>query len=132
MARQRLKQATKKGFTIKDSKEKAFLIASLASEKKALDTVILELKNRVSYTDYCIICSGISDRQVQAIAGFIEESLKNNRVFPMSAEGYSGGKWILLDYDDVVIHVFYHPTRLFYDLEGLWMDVPRVELKNAK
>lgn len=127
MTRQRLKQTTKKDFTIKDSKEKAFFIARLASEKKALDTVILELKDRVSYTDYCIICSGTSDRQVQAIANFIEDNLKNDRVLPMSIEGYSGGKWILLDYDDVVINIFYHPTRLFYDLEGLWLDVPRVE-----
>jgi len=127
LVKQKLKQSAKKVFAVRDSREKALLIARLAAEKKALDTVILELKDCVSYTDYCIICSGTSDRQVQAIADFIEESLKKDKVLPLNIEGYSGGRWILLDYDDVVIHIFYHPTRLLYDLEGLWLDVPRIE-----
>jgi ribosome-associated protein len=76
-----------------------------------------------------VICSGNSDRQVQAIAASIEESLKKFRIIPIGIEGENSGKWILMDYDDVVIHIFYEPTREFYDIERLWSDAPRIKVE---
>lgn len=94
--------------------------------------MILEVKKLSSFTDYFVICSGNSDRQVQAIAGHIEEKLKEGNVRPLSVEGKREGRWVLLDYGDVVIHVFYQPVREFYDLERLWSDAPRIELPQPR
>jgi ribosome-associated protein len=80
-----------------------------------------------SFTDYFILCSGKSDRQVQGIARSIETEMKKEGISPIGIEGFSEGKWILLDYADVVVHVFYNPIREFYDLERLWSDAPRIE-----
>jgi ribosome-associated protein len=99
-----------------------------ALEKKALDPILLELKEIASFTDYFLLLSGKSDRQVQAIAQGIEESLKKNGIRPLGQEGTLGGKWILMDYEDVVVHIFLEPIRQFYDLEGLWLDAPRIDL----
>jgi ribosome-associated protein len=114
------------------SKEKAFLCARAALEHRAIDLVILEVKNLSSFTDYFVIFSGSSDRQVQAIASHIEEKLGKEGVYPLGIEGKREGHWVLLDYGDVIIHIFYHPIREFYDLERLWADAPRVELPAAK
>ena len=111
-----------------DNREKAFLCARAALDHKAVDLVILEVKNLSSFTDYFVICSGNSDRQVQAIAAHIEEKLGEGKIRPLSVEGKREGRWVLLDYGDVVIHVFYQPVREFYDLERLWSDAPRIEL----
>lgn len=111
-----------------DNREKAFLCARAALDHKAVDLVILEVKKLSSFTDYFVICSGNSDRQVQAIAGHIEEKLKEGDIRPLSVEGKREGRWVLLDYGDVVIHVFYQPVREFYDLERLWADAPRIDL----
>ncbi len=110
------------------AKEKAFLCARAALDHKAVDLVILDVRALSSFTDYFIICSGNSDRQVQAITSHIEEKLGQEGILPMGLEGKSGGRWALLDYGDVVIHVFYQPVREFYDLERLWADAPRVAL----
>jgi ribosome-associated protein len=110
-----------------DNREKAFLCARAALDHKAVDLVILEVKKLSSFTDYFVICSGNSDRQVQAIAGHIEEKLKEGDIRPLSVEGKREGRWVLLDYGDVVIHVFYQPVREFYDLERLWADAPRID-----
>jgi len=115
-----------------DTKEKAFLCAGAALDHKAIDLVILEVKNLSSFTDYFIICSGNSDRQVQAIAAHIEEKLGKEGLRPLSIEGKREGRWVLLDYGDVVIHVFYQPVREFYDLERLWSDAPRIELPRVR
>lgn len=115
-----------------DNREKAFLCARAALDHKAIDLVILEVKKLSSFTDYFVICSGNSDRQVQAIAGHIEEKLKEGDVRPLSVEGKREGRWVLLDYGDVVVHVFYQPVRDFYDLERLWADAPRIELPAAR
>jgi len=115
-----------------DNREKAFLCARAALDHKAVDLVILEVKNLSSFTDYFVICSGNSDRQVQAIAAHIEEKLGKGEIHPLSIEGKREGRWILLDYGDVVIHVFYQPVREFYDLERLWSDAPRIELPQTR
>jgi len=110
-----------------NSKEKALLCARAALDHKAIDLVILEVKNLSSFTDYFVISSGNSDRQVQAIASHIKEKLEKQGIYPLGIEGKREGRWILLDYGDVVIHIFYQPVREFYDLERLWSDAPKVD-----
>jgi len=116
---------------VTDSRTKSLLCLKAALEKKALDPVLIELKGTTSFTDYFLLCSGKSDRQVQAIAQGIEEALKKKGVRPLGQEGTTGGKWILMDYEDVVVHVFLEPVRKFYDLEGLWIDAPRIDLQEG-
>lgn len=111
-----------------DSREKAILLSRFALEKKAYDLVLMEVRQVTSIADYFIVCSGRSDRQVQSIAQGIEEKLAEVDVLPLSIEGYTRGQWVLMDFSDVIVHIFYQPLRQFYDLEGLWADAPRVEL----
>ena len=95
--------------------------------RKALEVVILDVRELTSVADVFIICSGRSNRQVTAIAEHIQTDLKKHRIRPLSVEGKNEGHWVLLDYDHVVIHVFYEPIRTFYDLEGLWIDAKRIQ-----
>jgi len=88
----------------------------------------MEVREITSIADYFIICSGRSDRQVQSIAQGIEENLSGAGIPPLSIEGISRGQWVLMDFSDVIVHIFYQPVREFYDLEGLWSHAPRVEL----
>ncbi len=111
-----------------DSWEKALLISRFALDKKAYDLVLLEVSEVTSIADYFIICSGRSDRQVQSIAQGIEQDLGKEGIKPLSVEGQSRGHWVLMDFTDVIVHVFFQPMREFYDLEGLWSHAPRVDL----
>jgi len=113
-----------------NSKTKAFQIVEAALSKKALNLSLLDMREMTSFTDYFFICSGTSDRQVQAIAEGIREALEGKGVRPLGLEGTLEGKWILMDYEDVVVHVFLEPVRQFYDLEGLWVDAPRINVQN--
>jgi ribosome-associated protein len=108
--------------------EKALLLVSSALEKKACDLVLMEVRELSSIADYFIICSGRSDRQVQSIAQGIDENLHSAGISPMSIEGMNRGHWVLMDFSDVIVHIFYQPVRDFYDLDGLWGHAPRVEL----
>jgi ribosome-associated protein len=99
-----------------------------ALDRKAYDLVVLHTRDHSSVADYFVICSGRSDTQVQAIADAIDGHLRETGVRPLAIEGREHGMWALLDYDDVVVHVFYTPIRAFYDLERLWARAPRVEL----
>ena len=110
-----------------DIEEQLATSVKALENKKANNIVILEVKEVSSFTDYLIICSGTSGRQVQAIAGSVEIDLKKHGVFPLGIEGLQEGRWVLMDYNDIIIHIFYEPTRIYYDLEGLWSDVPRLE-----
>jgi ribosome-associated protein len=110
------------------SQEKALFFARVLLDRKAMDLVILEVKNLSSFADYFLICSGWSDRQVQAIASHLEEKLGLEGVHPLGVEGKREGRWILMDYGEVIVHVFYQPVREFYDLERLWSEAPRVEV----
>lgn len=112
-----------------DSKTKSLLCLKAAIEKKALDPVLLEMRGISSVTDYFLICTGKSDRQVQAIARAIEEALEKKGIRPLGQEGSQHGKWILMDYNDVVVHIFLEPMRKFYDLEGIWNDATRIEFE---
>lgn len=98
--------------------------ANAALDKKAHGLVILKVKEISSFTDYFIICSGNSNRQVKAISDSVEGVLKKSGVLPLGIEGARTGQWVLMDYGDVVVHVFYEPVREFYDIERLWSDAP--------
>ena len=98
--------------------------------KKAIDLVVLDVRGLTSFSDIFIICSGRSNRQVSAIAEHIQVDLKKHAIKPLSVEGKKEGHWVLLDYGHVIIHVFYEPVRIFYDLEGLWIDAKRIETKH--
>lgn len=91
----------------------------------------MDVDQKVDYASYIVICSGRSDRQVDAIASAVETSLKKEGVFPLGVEGRSGNQWVLMDYGDVIFHVFEERTRGFYDLDGLWIDAVRVPIRKA-
>jgi ribosome-associated protein len=108
------------------------LYIEAASEKKALNLVVLDVRDLTSIADAFIICSGRSNRQVNAIADSIIAKLKKHKIKPLSVEGTGEGHWVLLDYGHVVIHVFYEPVREFFDLEGLWADAKRLTPRPLK
>jgi ribosome-associated protein len=112
--------------------QKAMLCARAAAEHKAEKTLIYEVAQIASFTDYFVICSGRSTRHVHSIAEHIEEELGRRRLKPMGVEGLTEGHWVLLDYSDVIIHIFYQPMRDFYDLEGLWWEARQVEFSDSK
>jgi ribosome-associated protein len=110
------------------AKKLAGRIAQLLLDKKALDVVILDVRGMTSYADYFVIASGESDRQVSAMAENVQVQLKTpeeggNR--PIGTEGLETGQWVLLDYGEVVAHLFLTDLRAHYDLEGLWADAAR-------
>jgi ribosome-associated protein len=109
-----------------DSRKRALLCVNACLEKKAKDLIILNVKEISGFADYFIICSGTSDRQVRAVATAIQENLKKAEILPLGVEGEAAGRWILLDYDDVILHVFLESVRTFYDLERLWSEAPRM------
>lgn len=113
------------------TKERLLLCINATLQKKAKDIVVLNLKDISAFTDYMIICSGASEREVQAIAQAIQQFLKKADIRPMGVEGEANGQWVLLDYDDIVISVFYEPVRTFYDIENLW-DSPRMKVDENK
>lgn len=104
------------------------LCANAALDKKAKKLVIIGVKEVSSFTDYFIVCSGTSDRQVQAITASVQEHMKKKGFLPIGVEGESNAKWVLMDYGDVIVHIFYEPIRDFYDIENLWADAPRMEV----
>jgi ribosome-associated protein len=109
-----------------DSRKRVLLCINASLEKKAKELVILNVKEISTFTDYFLIMSGTSDRQVRAIADAIQENLKLADILPLGIEGEAAGQWILMDYDDVVIHIFLETIRSFYDLERLWTEAPRM------
>ena len=114
-----------------DSRGKALLIAELAAGKKASGVAVLQMEGLTSFTDYFVICSGSSTTQVKAIADYIVESLKAKGIRPMGVEGVSNAMWVLIDFADVVVHVFEEETKAFYELEKLWLDAPRLEVPHS-
>ncbi|GIW43375.1 MAG: ribosomal silencing factor RsfS [Candidatus Binatia bacterium] len=106
----------------------AFVCAKAALDKKAYDLVLLDVSELTSLADYFLICSGRSDTQVQAIAQAVEEAMYRAGHKPLAIEGYRHGHWVVEDFGDVVVHIFFEPVREFYDLERLWAKAPRVSL----
>jgi len=108
--------------------ERVWLALAAAAEKKAINTVVLDLREIASFTDYFLIASGANERQVQAISDAVVETLKAAGSPVIRVEGYKTAEWILLDYGDFVMHIFGEKARTFYDLERLWRESRRVEL----
>lgn len=102
-----------------------------ALEKKAFDLVVLDIHAHTSIADYFLVCSGRSDRQVQSIAQGLEEGLLDHGIKTFAVEGASRGHWVVMDFSDVIVHIFYQPVREFYDLDGLWSHAPKAKLPDA-
>lgn len=114
------------------SKLVALACAEAALDKKAVNVVILDVRGKVDYADYLVVMSGRSDRQVQALArGIAEDVEQKTKTKCLSVEALPGSSWVLMDFGDVVVHVFYDDVRGYYDLESLWMDARRIPVPGA-
>ncbi len=102
-------------------------IAEAVSDKKALNIMGIDVRGRTSYTDFLVLCSGTSDRHVQAVAESAMSSLREEGVTVTGAEGLRSGQWALVDFGSVVLHVFHQFSREVYNLEDLWKDAPRLD-----
>lgn len=118
----------KKQYQDMDGRDLAAACVRIAQDVKAQDLIVLDVRGIASFTDYFIIMSGQSTRHVQGLAEAIEEELRAKRASSKHSEGLRDGLWVLLDLGDVVVHVFYHEQRAFYNLEGLWHDAPRLDV----
>ena len=109
-----------------DTAQRVREAVAAAEDRKAVDLKVLHLQKISDFTDYFVICGGTSERQVQAIADAVQESLREHGVRPLHVEGYNRAQWVLLDYGDLVVHVFQEEPRRHYALERLWGDAPDV------
>jgi len=108
--------------------DKAKLCLKIIKERKAIDPVLFNVSKLTTVTDYFLIASGNSSRQVQAITRHLQKRMREEGFRPLGVEGEREGHWVLMDYGDVVVQLFYKPVREFYDLESLWIEAPRVNL----
>ena len=109
-----------------ESRQVAVTAARAAAAKQATDVTILDVQGLIVITDYFVICSGQTDRQVKTIVEEVEKAVRDLGERPVRREGEADSRWVLLDYVDVVVHVFAEQEREYYDLERLWRDAPRV------
>ncbi len=112
-----------------ETKEKADASGRSALEKKAMDVVVLDLSGLTDIADYFVLASGTSERHVKTISEAIEHDMKEKGIAPLSMEGFEEGRWIIIDYGDVVIHVFLESLRELYDLENLWIEAKRYAME---
>jgi len=112
-----------------ESLDKALLCTKIIKERKAINPILFEVAGLTSITDYFIVASGASNRQVQAISKHMMRRMREEGFRAYGVEGEQEGHWVLMDYGDVIIHIFYQPVREFYDLEGLWTEAPQVEVQ---
>ncbi len=110
------------------SEQVARIIVDAAIDKKAIEPVIIDVRGKCDYADFLVICSGRSDRHVDGIATGIDNEIADKRTC-ISTEGLANGQWVLLDYADVVVHVFNGHKRNEYNIEGLWKDAPRLPVE---
>ena len=119
----------KKAALDKIIKKRAIAAAKAAADKKAKDTILLELSDISAFADYFVICTGENPAQMRAIADAIDELFsKEFKLEPLGIEGLAHGRWVLMDYGDIIVHIFNNETRAFYELEKLWMDAPKVAI----
>jgi len=126
-----IQKKLKKEVREKSGLERATICAQTAIDNKAEDLVVLDVKSMCSFADYFVIMSGRSSRHVKGLAEAMEGAMRSKRISAAKAEGIADGMWVLLDFGDVVVHIFYHEQRSFYDLEGLWHDAPRVTIDES-
>jgi ribosome-associated protein len=110
------------------SLEVARKLSQVSLDTKAQDLLILDVSKLSGFTDYFVVMSGRSTRHVQGLASAIDQELSSKRLKAANTEGLDDGQWVLLDFNDVVVHIFHAETRKFYDIEGLWHDAPRIEV----
>lgn len=115
-----------------ESKEMAKIVVTALEEKKANDIKVINISELSVIADYFIIAGGANRNQIQALADHVEEVLKERECYPKQIEGYQTANWILMDYSDVIIHVFSEEDRLFYDLERIWRDGKMMEIDELK
>jgi ribosome-associated protein len=113
-----------------NSEERAQLFTDMVTEYKALDVLLLDVSKQSSFADYFLICSGKSSRQVQGLADNLESGLRDKGIRPLGTEGRQEGQWVLMDYGDVIVHIFYEPVRGFYNLESLWSEARKVRFES--
>jgi ribosome-associated protein len=114
-----------------DAQRIALAAAQAGLDKKASHVEIIDVTGKVDYADYLVLMTGQSDRHVSSIAESVDEQLAKRGIDAISVEGLPGGNWVLIDFVDVVVHVFQEDTRSLYDLDGLWMDARRIPVPNA-
>jgi ribosome-associated protein len=112
--------------------EKVKACGMLVEEKKAKDVVIMSLEDLTDITDYFLIASGTSERHVRTIADSVETGMKERGVKPYSVEGHREGRWVIIDYRNVIVHIFLEQLRELYDLESLWIEAKKYRLENEK
>lgn len=112
--------------------DKAKLCLKIIKERKAIDPLLLEVDKLTSITDYFLIASGNSSRQVQAMTQHLQKRMREEGFRPYGIEGGQEWHWVLMDYGDVVVHLFYQPFRDIYDLEGLWIEAPQINIKEKE
>jgi ribosome-associated protein len=105
-------------------------ICRVAKDAKAENVVALDVKGISSFADYFVIMSGTSTRHVNGLSGAIDKEIASKRMMAGNTEGLSDGHWVLLDFNDIIVHIFHSETRQYYDLEGLWHDAPRLDLSD--
>ncbi len=115
---------------VKDLDERIEAALRAADDKKAVNSIVLDLQKVADFTSFFMITSGTNTRQVQAISDGIADELRNIKVRPTRVEGYNTAEWILMDYGDIIIHIFEQKAREFYDLERLWRDARRVPIQS--
>ena len=112
--------------------EKAKICGMLAEEKKAQDVVIMELEDLTDVADYFLVASGTGERHVRTIADSIETGMKERGIKPYAVEGNRDGRWVIIDYQNVIVHIFLEPLRELYDLESLWIEAKKLRIENEK
>lgn len=118
----------KKSLADKSTLEVATILYQTAVDTKAEDIVLMDVSKVSGFADYFLIMSGRSTRHVQGLATALDEKMSRKRISNLKAEGLDEGHWVLLDFDDIIVHIFYYEERPVYDLEGLWHDAPRIDV----
>ena len=109
--------------------ELAETLGRLADDKKAADIVVMDLEGLTDIADYFVIAGGTSERHVRTIADGIREGMKESKVRPAASEGYDEGRWVILDFQSVIVHIFLGSLRELYDLESLWLEAKKYRIK---
>jgi|WetSurMetagenome_2_1015567.scaffolds.fasta_scaffold799829_1 ribosome-associated protein len=112
-----------------ETRDKVKMCSKYAEEKKADDVLMLELAGLTDIADYFVLANGTSERHVKTISEHIEASMKIDGIKPFSVEGYNEGRWVIIDYRDVIVHIFLEPLRELYDLESLWIEAKKQRLE---
>ncbi|MFU8803180.1 MAG: ribosome silencing factor [Bradymonadaceae bacterium] len=130
MKKENASKKTQEELTDEELLDVARGLAELTWDLKALNTIVIDLRGRVSYTDFVIVTTGTSERHVQAIARRLETAMREAHRKPLGTEGIDQGRWALLDFGDIIVHIFHQEARGDYNLERMWVEAPRLEFED--